>query len=87
MVSNITKQVLISEVKQFIIDNFLFGSSLEISDDDSFMNRGIIDSTGILELIVHLETNYHIKIEDTELIPDNLDSLNNVADFVMRKMA
>lgn len=86
MVSNIEKQDVKNDVKQFIIDNFLFGNAFSLSDEDSFMTKGIIDSTGILELIVHLETNYHIKIQDNELLPENLDSLNNVAEFVSRKL-
>jgi len=73
-------------VRQFIIENFLFGEESKLEDDMSFLENGIIDSTGILELIAFLEETYNIKVEDEELIPENLDSLNNVAAFLETKM-
>jgi acyl carrier protein len=74
------------KVKDYILTNFLFGdTSVQIGDDTSFMENAIIDSTGILEVIEFVESNFGIKIEDTELLPENLDSLNNIAAFVMRK--
>jgi acyl carrier protein len=75
-----------SNIRQFIVDNFLFGSEEEpFGDDDSFLEKGIIDSTGVLELIEYIEENYNIKVEDDELVPENLDSLNNVTAYIMRK--
>jgi len=79
---------LIRELRQFIVDNFLFGDGSDrfaFSDDDSFQARGIVDSTGILELVCHLEEKYAISIADDELMPENLDSLSSVARFVGRK--
>jgi len=76
----------IDTVREFIIENFLFGDGQQLQDDTSFMESGIIDSTGILELITFLEEKYEIKIEDDELIPENLDNLQNVARFVDRKV-
>jgi len=76
----------INTVREFIIENFLFGDGQQLQDDTSFMESGIIDSTGILELITFLEEKYGIKIEDDELIPENLDNLQNVAGFVDRKV-
>ena len=76
-----------SKIRQFIVDNFLFGIEEEpFGDDDSFLEKGIIDSTGVLELIEYIEENYDIKVEDDELIPENLDSLNNVMSYLMRKI-
>jgi acyl carrier protein len=72
----------IDTVREFIVENFLFGDGSQLQDDTSFMESGIIDSTGILELITFLEEKYEIKIEDDELIPENLDNLQNVARFV-----
>ena len=73
-------------IKKYIIDNFLFGNETEeIKEEDSFMERGIIDSTGILELIEFVEETYGFAIEDDELIPENLDSLNNLAWFILSK--
>lgn len=79
---------LIAELRKFIVDNFLFGQTkgqFAFSDEDSFQERGIVDSTGILELVCHLEETYSIDVSDTELIPGNLDSLAKVARFVQRK--
>jgi acyl carrier protein len=73
------------QVQQFIVDNFLFGDSSQLDTDTSFLNEGIIDSTGILELIMFLEETFDIHIEDQELIPENLDSLNNIEQFVKTK--
>ena len=74
-------------IKNFIIENFLFGDGKNLKNDTSFLESGIIDSTGILELITFLEDTYEIKVEDDELIPENLDSLNRVVHFLERKMA
>ena len=79
---------LIQELRTFIIDNFLFGDAsgrFTFTDDDSFQERGIVDSTGILELVCHLQERYGIEIDDAELVPDNLDSLSKVARFIDRK--
>jgi acyl carrier protein len=75
-----------NQIKKYIINNFLFGSEdTVIEDHDSFLKKGIIDSTGILELIGYIEENYQIKIEDHELLPENLDSLQNVTNFILAK--
>ena len=79
-------ETLASEIRQFIIDNFLFGEDQGLADDTSFMQSGIIDSTGILELINYLEQTHSIKIQDDELIPENLDSINNILQFLKRKL-
>ena len=73
------------EVRAFIIDNFMFGEGVKIEDDTSFLEKGIIDSTGILEVISHLESFYKIRIEDDELLPENLDSVNNIVRFIGNK--
>jgi acyl carrier protein len=75
--------VLKDELRQFVTDNFMFGKPCEgFADDDSFIERGIIDSTAVMELVAFLEQNYQIKLQDRELIPDNFDSVNNLARFV-----
>jgi acyl carrier protein len=76
------------KIRRFIAENFLPSAGLGqegFADDDSFMEKGIIDSTGVLELLEFLEENFRIKIEDQEVIPDNLDSLNKVSAFIQRK--
>ena len=74
------------ELREFILEAFLFGDDSEpFEDADSFMRKGIIDSTGVLELVSFLEEQFGVKVEDEEMIPDNLDSLNNLAAFIERK--
>ena len=75
------------QLRDYIVENFLFGDTeTEFTDNDSFMEKGIIDSTGILEVITYIEENYEIKIEDDELIPENLDSISNIVNFIDRKL-
>jgi len=74
------------EVRQFIVSNFLYGQERSFSNDDSFMGEGIVDSTGVLQLVEFLEETYGITVEDEELIPENLDSLNNLLAYLARKL-
>src|SRR5229473_731587 len=73
------------EVRVFISDNLLFGEDVKFSDEDSFLEEGIIDSTGILELIHFLEERYGFYVEDDELVPENLDSVSRLVKYVRRK--
>jgi len=73
-------------LRNFIVENFLPSAGLDAFDnDDSFMEKGIIDSTGILELLEFIEETFSISVEDEEVIPDNLDSLNKLKSFIKRK--
>ncbi len=83
--STTTRDVL-TEVRAYIVDRFLFGQGGDrLGNDDSFLDRSLIDSTGILEVVMFLEQRFGIKVSDDELVPDNLDSLNRIASFVARK--
>ena len=74
-------------VNQFIIKNFLFSDQKENIDENlSLYEKGIIDSTGVLEVVDFLEETFGIEIEDDELVPDNLDSIKKMSKFVLRKM-
>jgi acyl carrier protein len=75
------------QVRQFILDNFMMGGKAEIPDDASFIDRHIIDSTGFLELISFVEQSFDIRINDEDMVPENLDSLNNIERFVQKKRA
>ena len=75
-----------SKVREFVVENFLFSDGEVLKEDTSFMEEGIIDSTGILELVFFLEENFGISIEDHELIPENMDSLQSIAGFLARKV-
>ncbi len=72
------------KIKDFIIENFLFGEDNDLNDDTSFLEEGIIDSTGVLELIEYLEEEFELEIDDEDMIPENLDSLNNLEQFISK---
>jgi acyl carrier protein len=72
-------------IRAFIVDNFLFGDDLGLKDDSSFLNGGFLDSTGIMHLVAYLEETYSVTIEDEELVPENLDSIDKVAAFLETK--
>ena len=75
-----------NEIKGFFKNNFMVEIDNNFSDKNSFLDRGIIDSTGVLELIMFLEQSYDVKIADEEIIPENLDSFNNLEKFMTRKL-
>ena len=76
------------KARKFIFDNFLFDAEdEELGNDDSFLDQGIIDSTGVLELVEWLEDEFDIVVDDEELIPENLDSINNLVAFIVKKIA
>lgn len=74
------------EIRDFIVQNFLYGEDYDFSDDMSFLEKGIIDSTGILELVAFSEVKFGIEVKDEELIPENFDSLNKLACYISKKM-
>jgi len=80
-------QTIEQDLRHFVIDNFLYGQEDgRLSADDSLTEKGIIDSTGVLELVSFLEQKYAIRIQDRELVRENLDSLNRLTRFVERKL-
>ena len=73
-------------IRGFLFENFLFDADSSALDNDaSFLEQGVIDSTGVLELVEWLEDAFRIKVMDTELVPENLDSVNRLAAFIERK--
>ena len=75
-----------SDLRQFIIQNFLFGKDDEsLAASDSLLDRGIIDSTGVMELVSFLEEKYQITLQDEELTPENLDSIERMVRLISRK--
>lgn len=74
-----------NQVRAFIVENFMFGDEGGLEDNTSFFEEGIIDSMGIMELVDFIEKTFDIKIEDDELIPENLDNLNKIGEFLERK--
>ena len=76
------------EIRQFVVDNFLMGQDSDtLKEDTSFLEEGVIDSTGVLELVAFLEETYDIRVEDEDLIPENLDSIVNISAYLERKRA
>jgi acyl carrier protein len=78
-------QTIEQAVRQFLLENSVFSKDDSFQDDSSFLEMGIIDSTGMLELLAFLEKNYSVVLEDADLIPENLDSITAVARFVRQK--
>ena len=72
-------------IREFIIDNFKIENEKGLLDEMSFLEEGIIDSIGVLELVAFLESTFQFRVEDEELIPDNLDSVEKLIDFVIVK--
>jgi len=76
----------VNAVKEFIIENFLFGDEEQIELETDFFEKGIIDSTGVIELVSFMEETFEISIDDEELIPENLSSLKNIKVFMEKKL-
>ncbi len=75
------------EIRDFVVSNFLFGEGGSLQDDTSFLESGIIDSTGMLELIMFLENQCNVRVEPEEMVPENLDSINRLVQFIGKKQA
>ena len=76
------------DVRRFITDNFpLGGSGHELAGSDSLLEVGVIDSVGVLELIEHVESTYDLQIPDADVLPENLDSIDAIARYVVRRRA
>jgi len=77
-----------TDLKRFIRRNFLFGNAATvILDDTSLLDAGIMDSTGVLELVAYLEENYGLKVLDDEMVPENLDSIARMTAYLQRKLS
>jgi acyl carrier protein len=74
-------------VRAFITSNFYVADPSTLADDASLLDQGIIDSTGVLEIIMFLEDTFGFKVADSEMVPENLDSIENIASFVARRGA
>ena len=74
------------KIRGYILENYLFtDDQSELDNEDSFLEKGIIDSTGILEVIFFLEEEFGINVDDDDLIPENLDSVNNLVKYINSK--
>lgn len=75
-----------NQVRQFIVKNFYVAEADGLPDGASLLERGIIDSTGVLEVIAFVEKSFGVRVEDDEMLPENLDSIERIAAFVERKL-
>lgn len=75
------------KLRAYIMQNVLYGPADSLGDNDSFIEAGLIDSTGVLELVSYLEEEYSITVGEEEITPENLDSIAKLAGFVARKVA
>jgi acyl carrier protein len=77
-----------NQIRDYIAQNLLFSDNgFEYSDDASLLEEGIVDSLGVLELVLFLEETFAVAVEDQDVIPDNFDSVNKLADYIQRKSA
>ncbi|MCK5618941.1 MAG: acyl carrier protein [Candidatus Krumholzibacteria bacterium] len=75
------------KIRQFIIETFLFDADdAALDDDESLLDLGIIDSTGVLEMVAFVEEEFGIEVKDEELVPENLDSISNLAAYIEKKV-
>jgi acyl carrier protein len=75
-------------VRHFIVEHFLYGDqSAPLKPEDSFLDRGIIDSTGVLELVSYIQKEFSIEVYDAEIIPDNFDSISKLTQYILQKQA
>ncbi|MBU8871971.1 MAG: acyl carrier protein [Gemmatimonadales bacterium] len=75
-------------VRNYIIENFLFGDATPLQQDKmSLLDEGIIDSVGVMELVAFLEQDFELSVDDEDLIPENLDSVDNLVAYIARKKA
>ncbi len=76
-----------AQIRRYVAENLLFsGNGFDIGDDTSFLDEGIVDSTGVVELVLFVEETFGIAVEDDEIVPDNFDTVNNLAAYIQRKL-
>ena len=76
------------QVRQYIAENFMFSDDgCSLPDDASFLEEGILDSTGVLELVMFVEQGFNIAVNDDEIVPENFDSIDRLAAYIGRKTA
>ena len=75
-----------NQIKEFILKNLYFTEDNTLDDDASFLETGVVDSTGVMELVAFVETEFDVKVEPQEIVVENFDSVRKVADFVRRKL-
>ena len=72
-------------MKQFVVENFYVSDPSDIREDTSLISTGLVDSTGMLEVIAFLESEFGISVRDQEMSPENLETIGRIAAYVQRK--
>lgn len=76
------------QIKQYLAENFMFSDDgYQLSDSASFLEEGVVDSTGVLELVMFVEETFDVTVEDEEIVPENFDSVAQLAEYIHRKTA
>ena len=75
------------KLRRYVLENFLFTmDEAALADSDSFLGKGIVDSTGIMEVVLFVEEEFGLSVADEDMVPENLDSITNLVSFVQRKL-
>jgi acyl carrier protein len=75
------------KIRSYVADNLLFSSNgYQFDDNTSFLDEGIVDSTGVVELVLFLEESFGFSVEDNEIVPDNFDSVNRLTTYIQHKL-
>ena len=77
---------ILQDIRSYIVDNILFGDGERLDEDTSFRESGILDSTGFLELITFAEEKFGIQVDDSEVVPENFDTVRKMSEYVERKL-
>ena len=77
---------ILQDIRSYIVDNILFGDGERLDEDTSFRESGVLDSTGFLELITFAEEKFGIQVDDSEVVPENFDTVRKMSEYVERKL-
>ena len=75
------------QVQTYIVENFMFGDEEDLETSQSLLESGVVDSTGVMELVLFVEETFGVKVDDNDLVPENLDTIESIARFVKSKLA
>jgi acyl carrier protein len=82
------RMVIKQQIREYLGQNFLFSSNgFDLSDDASFLEEGIVDSTGVLELVMFVEETFNVAVDDEEIVPDNFDTVNSLVTYIAHKLS
>jgi acyl carrier protein len=84
---NVKQMNVKQQIRSYVAESLFFSSDdYDLDDDMSFLDEGVVDSTGVVELVLFVEENFDIEVDDDEIVPDNFDSVNNLVAYIERKL-